>query len=287
MKDTRDVIGLNVFSVEEGRVLGRTVECVVDLAAGDVLGLIVQVKGGGEMGIARGDITAVGKDAVMVGSDAVMKPLVELEVLADHRTSGPAAPKVITRDGTVLGGLGTVRVDEKCETVEGYEIVVDVVAAIADGPASLPIVEGTVHGRDAIVLPSDADTAVNRPGGLRQRIEKAYDTVVDGASGVGQKVGTVAKKGWEAAEDTVKDVTGVVEKTYAKATKKAKPVAAKKAKAAPIVEPEPAPAKKAPAKAKKAPAKKKAAAKKKAPAKKKKKAASKKRAAKKAPTKGE
>jgi len=276
MKDTRDVIGLNVFSVEEGRVLGRTVECVVDLAAGDVLGLIIQVRGGAEMGIPRGDITAVGKDAVMVGSDSVMKSLDELEVLANHRTSGPAAPKVITRDGTVLGGLGTVRVDEKCEKVEGYEIVVDVVAAIADGPASLPIVAGTVHGRDAIVLPSDANASVNRPGGLRQRIEKAYDSVVEATTEVGQKVSTAAKK----ASETVEDAYG---KNFSKTKKKP---AAPKAKAAPIVEPEPAAAKEAPAE--KAPAKKKAAAKKKkAPATKKKKAAPKKRVAKKESTKAE
>ena len=65
MKTTRDLIGLNVFSMEEGRILGRTAECVVDLATGKVLGLVVEGKPGEDKGVARGDITAVGQDAVM------------------------------------------------------------------------------------------------------------------------------------------------------------------------------------------------------------------------------
>ena len=49
MKDTKDVIGLNVFSVEEGRILGRTAECVVDLATGNtaLVGVIGSVAPGG------------------------------------------------------------------------------------------------------------------------------------------------------------------------------------------------------------------------------------------------
>ncbi len=258
MKQTSEVIGLKVFSVEEGRVLGRTAECVVDLAGGVVLGLIVDVDGESQMGILRADITAVGKDAVMVGSADVMKPLDELAVLAAHRTAGPTPPMVITRDGTELGTLGIVRVDETCERVLGYQIGVDVsdfYTIIADGPARLPIVDGTVHGRDAIVLPEEALTEINRPGGLRQQLEKAYDSVVGATKEVGQRVST----------------------GYKKATQKSggKLAAEDKADA-------PAPAKKAPAKKKPA-AKKKAPAAKKTPAKKK--ATAKKRATKKAPKK--
>jgi len=270
MKDTRDVIGLNVFSVEEGRILGRTVECVVDLAGGKVLGLVVEGPGGEQMGIARGDITSVGRDAVMVGTAAVLKPLAEIPEIDNHRMGGPEPPSILTRSGEVLGALGTVRVDEACEKVEGYEVVIDVMQAITDGPASLPIVEGTVHGRDAVILPDGATASVTRPGGVRQRLEKAYDSVVEAATGVGQKMTAVAKKATEVAEEKGKSALDAVGET------------AKSARAAVEVKVEAAKEKGA---AKKAPPKKKAAKKKKAPAKKK--GAKKKAPAKKAPAKSE
>ena len=248
MKDTREVINLNVFSIEEGRILGKVAECVVDLATGKVLGLIVEVKGGAEMGIARGDLTAVGKDAIMVESDKVMKPLAEVPGLEDHRTVRQA-PRVLTRTGQVLGQLGTVRVNESCEKVESYEIVGDVIQAIADGPASLGIVAGTVHGRDAIVLPEEAAKAIKRSGGLRASIGKAWGAVRETAAGVSDKVSDAAKKARTAGESAG-------EKAVAKAKHAVKD--AKEAVEDQVEALEDKLGKKAPAKAKKAPAKKKA-----------------------------
>lgn len=259
VKDTRDVIGLNVFSIEEGRILGKTTECVVDLATGDVIGLIVEAKAGEEMGIARDAITAVGTDAVMVSAGDVLKALADIKGLEEHRTAGgKPTPRVLTRSGQVLGTLGIVRVDGKCEKVVAYEVVGDVVQAIADGPATLPIVKGTVHGRDAVVLPEKAADVMERPGGLRAWFEKGYDAVRDAASEMSGRVTSAAKKvraGAETAEgkavETAKAARDAVEKKVAAATK--------------------APAKKP--------------TKKKAPAKAKKKAAPKKKSRKKAPTK--
>lgn len=270
MKDTRDVIGLNVFSVEEGRILGRTAECVVDLATGNVLGLVVEIAGGGEMGIARADLTAIGKDAVMVSSGTVMKTVADVAGLADHRTVGKA-PRVLTRNGQVLGTLGVVRVDEACRKVESYEIVGDVIHAIADGPATLGVTKGTVHGRDAIVLPDDAAKAITRPGGLRASFEKAMGTVREKAGEVSEKVSDAAKRARDAGEaaggkafarakGAAKEAREAVEKGVEGLKTKPAPGAAK----APAPK---APPKKAPAKAKKAAPKKKAAAKK-APARK-------------------
>ena len=201
VKNTQDVVGLNVFSIEEGRVLGKTTECVVDLATGKVLGLIVAAGKGQEMGIARGDITSVGRDAVMVSTADVLKPLAEVEDLAEHRTAGETpAPRVLTRSGQVLGSLGIVRVDEACEKVIAYEVRGDVVQAVADGPATLPIIKGTVHGRDAVVLPEKATEAIERPGGLRAWLQKGYDAVREAATEVSEHVTSAAKKVKETAE---------------------------------------------------------------------------------------
>jgi uncharacterized protein YrrD len=199
VKDTRDVVGLNVFSIQEGRILGRTTECVVDLATGKVIGLVAVVASGEERGLARGDVTAVGKDAVMVASDKLVKPLGEVAGLEDHRTVGKA-PRVLTRAGQVLGTLGVVRVDEACRKVESYEIVGDMIQALADGPATLGIAKGTVHGRDAIVLPDEAAEAITRPGGLRASFEKALGVVRERAAEVGDKLSDAAKKARTAGE---------------------------------------------------------------------------------------
>ncbi|MGQ9732961.1 MAG: PRC-barrel domain-containing protein [Candidatus Zipacnadales bacterium] len=227
MKDTTEVIGLNVFSVEEGRILGRTVECVVDLATGKVLGLIVEVKDGVEMGIARSAITAVGKDAVMVTSDKVLKPLADIPGLVEHRTTGKAAPRVLTRSGQVLGTLRLVRVDEKCEKVDSYEIAGDVIQAIADGPAILGVIEGTIHGPDAIVLPDTAVSAIKRSGGLKKSFEKAWDTVREAATDVGDRLTDVAKRAKIVGETAsakalaqAKKATAIVEQKVAEVEKK-------------------------------------------------------------------
>jgi uncharacterized protein YrrD len=279
-------MGLNVFSIEEGRILGRTTECVVDLATGKVIGLVVAAGAGGERALARGDITAVGKDAVMVASAKLLKAPGEVTGLEEHRTVGKA-PRVLTRAGQVLGTLGTVRVDEECRKVESFEIVGDVIQAIADGPAMLGLTKGTVHGRDAIVLPDAATEAIKRPGGLRASVGKALGVVRERAAEVGDKLSDAAKKartvGESAGEkalakakvaakkartvgeaagekalakvkDAAHDAKEAVEEQVEALTGKDKPAAKK------------APAKAKPAVAKKAPAKKAAA--KKAPAKK-------------------
>ena len=253
MKATRDLIGLNVFSVEEGRILGKTAECVVDLASGGVVGLVVEVKPGAEMGIARSDITSVGRDAVMVASAAVMKPLTEMAALVGHRTAeGKTAPQVLTRSGEVLGVLGTVHVDETAETVVSYEIVGPVIQALADGPATMPVVEGTIHGRDAVVLPDAAVAEITRPGGLRARLGKAVGVVREAATEVGQRVTTAAGKvrtatetagrkavkGAKAAAEVVEDkaadaVKAVKERVTEDKPKKAPKKAPAKTKAAP------------------------------------------------------
>ncbi len=265
MKNTRDLIGLSVFSVEEGRILGKVAECVVDLATGKVLGLIVEVKPGEEKGIGRSEITAMGRDAVMVSSAAVLKSVATVAGLAGHRTSGKATPQVLTRGGQVLGALGTVHVDEAVQKVESYEIVGDLMQAIADGPATLAVVKGTVHGADAIVLPEAAASAITRPGGLRARFEKAVGAVKGTATQVSGRVSTAAgkvrsateiatektvqraKAAAEAVEDKAEDAVRAVKRRIGEEPAKKAP-----AKAAAKAAPRKAPAKARPRKAPKA-----------------------------------
>lgn len=256
MKNTRDLVGLNVISVEEGRILGKVAECVVDLATGKVLGLIVEGKPGQEQGVGRSEVATVGRDAVMVPSAAVLKPVADVPGLADHRTSGKAAPQVLTRSGQVLGTLGTVHVDEAVQEVENYEIVGDLMQAIADGPATLAVVKGTVHGADAVLLPQAAADSISRPGGLRARFEKAVGAMKDTATQVGGRVSTAAGKVRSATEsatgEAVKRARAAAEVVEDKAEDAVKAVK---------VRVKQTPAKKAPAKAPAKAAPKKAATK--------------------------
>jgi len=241
VKSTRDLVGLSVFSVEEGRILGKTAECVVDLSTGAAVGLVVEVKPGEEMAIARQDITSVGKDAVMVASSKVLKPPAGVPGLAEHRTGGKAAPRILTRSGEVLGTLGTVHVDEKVCQVVSYEIVGDLMQAIADGPALVPVIPGTVHGSDAVVLPEEASKQITRPGGLRAFLTKAMGSVRETATEVGQYVSTTAgkvkKAGAEAGAEAAKKAKAaadVVEDTAGGAVKAVKArIAEKPVKKAP------------------------------------------------------
>jgi hypothetical protein len=91
--------------------------------------------------------------------------------------------------------------------------------------------KGTVHGRDAIVLPDDAAKEMKRPGGLRASLGKAFGTVREKATEVSGKLGTAAKKARAASEKAGEKALGTVrEKAHEYSDKLGD--AAKKARAA-------------------------------------------------------
>ncbi len=183
MLDTAKVIGLQVIGVRDGKSLGTVSQVICDLATGDVLGLVVGV-GAAEKGVLAQDIQTIGDDAVMVPSASVALRLSELpDLMRLRREPGQGPVTVVTDDGTRLGVIARVWINAGARKVTRYEVSAGLVRNLTEGALILPIIPGTVHGEDTLVVPAEELVALAaRSGGLRTQLAKISERVREQAS---------------------------------------------------------------------------------------------------------
>jgi uncharacterized protein YrrD len=228
MRDIASIVGLKVISSKEGREIGAVSQVIVNLASAAVEGLIVGT-GPSEKGIEAKDIEVLGQDAVMVGTYKVARHLSELPGLMEKRRDAGAGPReVITDTGNRLGILGAIHIDPANLRVTRYEASGGTWRDITEGVLSLPPMEGTVDGRDSIVVPTAALEAVSgSSGGLRAQFSKLGGVAREQA----KQAGEALDKGAGALKRGVSDVGGKAAAAAAK-VKEAGEGAATKAKSA-------------------------------------------------------
>ncbi len=176
MRDIRTITGLRVLSVEEGADLGAVSQVVVDLAAGNVLGIIVG-SGSVEKAVRAEDIQTIGTDVVMISSRDVAGAVQEHPELAAHRREPVNPLGVFTKSGRKLGIVATVFIDPLDKVVTRYEVSAGPLKDVTDGILTLPVIDGTIHGQDAIILPDAAVAQFGREiGGLRAALGRLGET---------------------------------------------------------------------------------------------------------------
>ncbi len=176
MRDIASVVGLKVISSTEGRELGSIAQVVFDLSNGDLVGLIID-KGPSEKGIEAKDVSVIGTDAVMVETHKVARHLSEIPTLLERRRDVREGPKeVISADGNRLGALGTVYINPAEKKVSRYEVSGGAWRDITEGALSLEPGNGTVDGRDTVVVPTSLlSEKPATPGGLKAQLAKLGD----------------------------------------------------------------------------------------------------------------
>jgi uncharacterized protein YrrD len=211
MRDLASIVGLKVISSSEGRDVGTVSQVIVDLATGQIQGLIVG-QGASERGIPAADLQVVGTDAIMVNTHKVARHLSELPDLLERRRE-PNAParEVVTDTGRRLGTLGTIYVDPTTRRVTRYEVSGGAWRDMTEGVLSLAPVEGTVDGRDSVVVPMAAFAEIGASsGGLRAQLAKlgelartqarqAAESLDESTQSVKRGAASVAEKATEAA----------------------------------------------------------------------------------------
>jgi uncharacterized protein YrrD len=211
MRDVASIVGLKVISSSEGRDVGTVSQVIVDLATGQIQGLIVG-QGASERGIPAADLQVVGTDAIMVGSHKVARHLSELPDLMERRRE-PTAParEVVTDTGRKLGMLGTIYVNPTTRRVTRYEVSGGAWRDMTEGVLSLAPVEGTVDGRDSVVVPMAAFAEIGASsGGLRAQLAKlgemartqarqAAESLDESTQSVKRGAASVAEKATDAA----------------------------------------------------------------------------------------
>ncbi|MEN6643567.1 MAG: PRC-barrel domain-containing protein [Armatimonadia bacterium] len=217
MREIKSITGLRVISVDEGASVGVVSEVVVDLAAGTVLGLILG-NGAGERGVAAEDIQTIGTDVIMISSRGVARHLSELPELEKRKSGHAGGLPVFTASGRRLGMISAIFIDPYEKNVARYEVSGGPLKDLADGILIMPIIPGTVHGQDAVIVPDEAAQELGREaGGLRARFGQWGDTARKQAQQVGdtarkqvQQVAESAEKIVDTSAETLKKEAAVV-----------------------------------------------------------------------------
>ena len=119
MRNARDLQGLAIVDVANGKKLGSADEIVVSPDTGRLLGFVMKSLGvvtPNERIVEMSDIRSIGPDAITVEGDQVARTS---EAVAEEFRQARASKrtlmgrKVVTQDGTVVGTVTDYAIDEK------------------------------------------------------------------------------------------------------------------------------------------------------------------------------
>ena len=214
MREIKSITGLRVLSVDEGANVGTVGQVVVDLTDGAVLGVIVG-SGAGERGVAAADIQTIGSDVIMISRRDVARPLSDLPELEKRRANSADLIPVFTNTGRRLGVVSGIFIDPYEKVVTSYEVSSGALKDLAEGLLVLPIIPGTIHGEDAVILPDDAVQQMGREtGGLFARFSqwgegarKQYQQVAESAEKTADSGAETLKKEAAIARERVTDLS--------------------------------------------------------------------------------
>ena len=203
MREISTIVGLEVIGIADGKVLGRVSEVVCDLASGRLVGLILG-QGPAEKGIAADAIITIGDDAVMVPSSEVAQPLSQMEELMKYRRPEGKALEVVTDDGRRIGRVVRIWIDPYEKVVTRYEVSRGVVQDVTEGRIMLPIMDGTIHGSDTIIVPAAQTMELaGHAGGLRDALRKLSQRVKEQSAAAREKAEEAARVARERLQQAV------------------------------------------------------------------------------------
>lgn len=119
MRNAKDLHGLAIVDVANGRKLGSADEIVVSPDSGRLLGFVMKSLGvlsPNERIVEMSDIRSIGADAITVEGDevAVTSDAAAEEFQAARGSKrGLSGKKVVTQDGTVVGTISDYTIDEQ------------------------------------------------------------------------------------------------------------------------------------------------------------------------------
>lgn len=226
MREISTIRGLEVVGIADGRVVGRVTQVICDLASGELLGLVTG-QGAAERGICAEDIVTIGEDAVMIPSSQAARALSELPDLLSRRREPTAPPlEVVTDEGRRLGRVTKIWINPIDKKVTRYEVSAGVLKNLAEGPVILPVVPGSVHGLDTLVIPAvELASLAGQPGGLRAQLKHLSEKMKAQSAAAREKAQEAARAARESLEKAVaaaKESTAAAREKTAEAAKLAR-----------------------------------------------------------------
>ncbi len=212
MREISTIVGLEVIGIADGKVIGRVSEVVCDLASGKLVGLITG-EGPAEKGIPADAIVTIGDDAVMVPASDAAEPLSQMDDLMRLRREGRPL-EVVTDDGRRIGRVSRIWIDPVNKLVTRYEVSRGVVQDITEGRLMLPVIEGTVHGTDTLIVPAAQAMALSgHTGGLRDALRKLSQRVKEQSAAARERAEEAARAARERVQQAVEAAKETIEES--------------------------------------------------------------------------
>jgi uncharacterized protein YrrD len=152
------------------------------------------------------NILTIGADAVMVPNAEAAVRLSDLPALMGKRKDPEAQPlRAVTDDGQKLGQVSRVWIDPVARVVTRFEVSAGLLRDLAEGPLMLPIVPGSTHGEDTLVVPALAlmEMSGGHQGGLRAQMQHLSEKVKEQSAAARHQAEESAKAAREKIEKAV------------------------------------------------------------------------------------
>lgn len=178
------ITGMPIYTLDRGKCIGSVKDIVYDGEHSRLVALTVEEPGiiSPERRVLPFDqVRSIGRDAVMVENEGVMKAekdVPELASVVAHK--GTVTDKrVITESGNILGSIGDILIDTATGEAVSYEVTGGIAKDIGRGRTYVGAPKVVVIGRDAVIVPDETEVMLARqePGGLVSMYQSAAGEV--------------------------------------------------------------------------------------------------------------
>jgi Uncharacterized protein conserved in bacteria len=171
MQKFKNVVGLPVVCIENGKKVGRVGDIIFSSENKGVQALVLEKKGAEfcRKAIAVEDIVNLGDDAVIVNDVTCIKKIKKRDM---RNSKGLHGLHIYTKDGRDLGVVKDIIFDYKNAVIEAFEISDGIISDVFTGRRIVPLFGKVEFGEDSILISDEAlEEITTTGGGIKNRLK--------------------------------------------------------------------------------------------------------------------
>lgn len=170
MYKIKELLGLPVLEMVSGKQLGEVRDVILDTERATIRGFLVSLSGWlpAVRGVAFTNVASIGRDAVMVRSDAALTDPASIPGSTAAQPLGALMDKSLySETGQLLGVLVDVFFDAVTGEIKGYEVSDSLLEDLLSGRMIMPLPQVQVVGEGMIIVPETAAKLLHHAGAQR------------------------------------------------------------------------------------------------------------------------